>query len=364
MSRSCEVLVLGAGISACASALLLSEAGLGQVWLMAPTWIGDDPSSLSPALLHGYQEMAALADLSSPAPSTYRNWAEESGDDLGYSQPGMLVVADAQLAERVVGRGDRLRARGVRAEAFDEDGMAALEPRALYPSRARGLYFPDAAKLNGRRTVEAVARLAARRGVRVIQGETIHELRAKDRKVRGVRSSHGEIEASFTVIASDALLESLLPELARPALAKVERPYQLLQPAPEFGEPGPILWDERTGHTWRGLSNGWVRRNGPAPEEDEDHLLPALSRATRWSEGLWRSRICVDKRPLVGPAPGYDGLLLACAYGQRDFDLAPVTGRFLVAWITETDHPEGLAAVVDPRRYTPADRLSGGGTRA
>ncbi len=354
MARNCEILVVGAGISAVASALLLHEAELGEVWLLAPTWIGDDPSSLSPAMLHCYQELAALAELSAPAPDTYRRWAEESGEDLGLSQPGMLVVADAELAPRVRGRGDRLRARGLGAESVDEDGMARIEPRGLYPAQGMGLFLPEAAQLNGRRTVEVLARLAARRGVRVIQGEEAQELSREGDRVRGVRTSHGLIEAEWTVIASDSLLQAFQPELAKRALARIERPYQLLQAAPEFGEPGAILWDERSGHTWRGLCQGWIRRNGPSSEEPEDPLLPALGRATLWGKGVWESRIGVDRRPLVGLAPGSERLLLACGYGQRDFDLAPVTGRFLIGWVGETKHPEGLAAVLDPRRYTPA----------
>jgi glycine/D-amino acid oxidase-like deaminating enzyme len=354
MARTCDSLVLGAGVGACATALALRKATREEVWLVVPTWIGDDPSTLSPALLHAYHEMAALSDLSAPAPVSYRRWAQESEMDLGFQQPGMLVVADPDLADRVVGRGNRLRARGVRTESLDEDQMAGLEPRGLFPAGGRGLLLPDASILDGRRTVEALARLAAREGVRVIQGESPRALIAQGDRVLGVQTTHGAIHSPWTVLAADSLVWNFLPELAKRALVAVDRPYQLLQPAPEFGTPGPILWHERSGHTWRGLGNGWIRRNGPGPEERADPLLPALERATMWGSGVWHSYLGADRRPLVGPAPGKEGLLLACGYGPRDFDLAPVTGRFLVSWVARTEHPEGLAAVLDPRRYTPA----------
>ncbi len=351
--RSCDILIVGDGVGACAAALTMHEPGHREVWLLAPTWIGDDSSALSPALLHGYHELASLADLSSPAPEVYRRWAEEAGMEIGLRQPGMLVVADPQLAPRVLGRALRLRPHGMAAEELDEDALARREPRGHYPRGAAGLWLAGAGLLDPRRTIDTLAVLAARRGVRVIQGETpLRLLRDQDR-ILGLETSHGTIHAGWTLLVSDAAVVQLTPELAHFGLTAWERPYDLLQPPADFGREISILWHERTGITWRPLPGGWIRRNGCCPETagEGDPLLPAVARSTAWGRGVWRSYRGKDSRPLVGPLPGCEGALVSCGFGPRDFDFAPIAGLFLKQWTEGPDAPGGMAALLDPRRY-------------
>ncbi len=351
--RNCEILILGGGISACAAALSMQETGHNEVWLLAPSFFGDDSSARSPALLHGYHELASLADLSAPAPQAYQNWAEEAEEDLGLARCGMLVVADEALAPRILGRGLRLRPRGLAAEEVDEDHLAQHEPRGTFPAKGAGLWLPGAALVDPRRTIDVLARLAARRGVRVIQGETPLGLVLQGDRVTGVTTSHGEIEAEWTVLASDSALQLLAPELAERTLNPLLRPFQLLQPEADFGASITILWHERLGVSWRPLAGGWIRRNGlpPADVPSHDPLLPALDRATVWSSGLWETKQGKDKRPLVGPAPQRQRLLVAAGFGARDFDLAPTAAHLLVQWVQDRGLPGGMAAILDPRRF-------------
>ncbi len=351
--RNCEILILGGGISACACALAMQETGHKEVWLLAPGFLGDDSSARSPALLHGYHELAALADLSAPAPQAYQNWAQEAEEDLGLARCGMLVIADEALAPRVLGRGLRLRPHGMAAEEVDEDQLARHEPRGTFPAKGAGLWLHDAALLDPRRTIDVLARLAARRGVRIIQGETPLRLDSHEDLVSGVTTSHGKIVAGWTVLASDSVVRSLAPEIATRALEQKLRPFQLLQPPADFGASISILWHERLGLSWRPMAGGWIRRNGLAQEGAplNDPLLPALDRATVWSSGVWESMQGKDKRPLVGPAPHRRRLLLAAGFGARDFDLAPTAGHLLVQWLRERGLPGGMAAILDPRRF-------------
>lgn len=351
--RNCEILILGGGITACATALSMQETGHKEVWLLAPTFLGDDSSALSSALLHGYHELAALADLSTPAPQAYQNWAEEADEDLGLKRCGMLVIADEALAPRVLGRGLRLGPHGMAAEEVDEDGLAQHEPRGTFPAKGAGLWLREAALLDPRRTIDVLSGLAARRGVRVIQGESPLQLSTREDRVTGIATSHGRIEAEWTVLASDSVLQRLAPEMAGRALRPTLRPFQLLQPAADFGAPIKILWHERLGLSWRPLPGGWIRRSGLDPQDAplRDPLLPALDRATLWASGVWESTSGKDERPVVGPAPQWQRLLIAAGFGARDFDLAPTAGHLLVQWVKDGGLPGGMAAILDPRRF-------------
>ncbi len=351
--RTCEILIVGGGIGACAVALSMQETGHKEVWLLAPTFLGDDSSALSPALLHSYHELAALADASAPAPQAYQIWAQEADEELGLARCGMLIVADEALAPRVLGRGLRLRPHGITAEELDEDGLAHREPRGSFPAKGAGLWLPEASLVDPRRTVDVLGRLAASRGVRVIQGEQPLALTVAGDKTTGVATSHGRIEAEWTIVASDPALRQLAPALAERGLQREVRPFQLVQPPADFGPPIGILWHERLGLSWRPLPSGWIRRNGLAPENARagDPLLPGLDRATVWTEGFWTHERGRDQRPLVGPAPDMRRLLLAAGFGARDFDLAPTAGHLLVQWLQDKGLPGGMAAILDPRRF-------------
>jgi sarcosine oxidase subunit beta len=71
-------------------------------------------------------------------------------------------------------------------------------------------------------------------------------------------------------------------------------------------------------------------------------VLPALADAAiahRWV-GLYE--MTPDRHPIIGPAPGVDGLLLANGFSGHGFQHAPVVGKLLAELVVE-----GAARTVD-----------------
>jgi len=83
-----------------------------------------------------------------------------------------------------------------------------------------------------------------------------------------------------------------------------------------------------------------------------DRLMPAARELFALGEPVeaqpWLgARPCfADSRPVIGPAPGEDGLWLACGHGHWGLTLGAVTGRLLTEMIT------GATPFCDPKPYS------------
>ena len=76
--------------------------------------------------------------------------------------------------------------------------------------------------------------------------------------------------------------------------------------------------------------------------------LPDLAQAARGGPLGGRARIraaTADRMPLVGPAPGMEGVHVLAGLGSRGFTTAPLLAEHLAAALTNTPSPLGQACL-------------------
>lgn len=223
------------------------------------------------------------------------------------------------------------------------------------------------------------------------------------RQVRALEPTLGSRVAGGALLAEDhsvdprAVVSSLLDRLGRPAERLSERPDRrsphrqghdatVLATGATLPEPWAHLVRGMRGEILRGHTDdppqrtlrGWAcgqpvyvvpRADGGvvigATSEEHDEaptvtlggvfmlleaaraLIPGLDRA-RFTEAIARDRPATpDNLPLVGPAPGREGVVLATGMFRHGVLLAPLAAR-LVADHLETGH---LEPALDPRRF-------------
>ncbi|HUG14326.1 MAG TPA: FAD-binding oxidoreductase, partial [Thermomicrobiales bacterium] len=120
------------------------------------------------------------------------------------------------------------------------------------------------------------------------------------------------------------LLSTPGPLVLKPVIGAVSRQLSLKQlPGGEFflggGWPGDPAEDRLT-YTMRDESvrSGWDAAVG---------LLPAVSEQRIARQWCGLEAECFDGVPLIGPAPGFDGLTLAVGFSGHGFALCPAVGR-------------------------------------
>jgi glycine oxidase len=79
-------------------------------------------------------------------------------------------------------------------------------------------------------------------------------------------------------------------------------------------------------------------------------VLPDLADADVVEQLAGSRPLSVDRKPIIGPVPGLDGVLLATGHSTKGIHLAPITARMIAAHVFG-DEP---AFTFDPETFAPA----------
>ncbi len=314
------------------------------------------PITESPDEGAGFQLGVESLDL---FPSLIAEIRELSGIDPRYMESGLLRVVEADEVDPLRARAGRLEAHGCRW--LDGKEVREREPR-LAPGIEGGLWSPREGHVDGFLLTRASAGAAARRGAQFQLGTTVSGLLWEGERVRGVRTSAGELAAANVVLCQGAwtgLAEDWVP--ARLPIQPVKGQMIALE-APQPDLPC-VIWGAGTYLVPRGDSvrvGATVEHVGFDVRTTASGIAALLAGATRLMPSLgdctfqeaWAGLRpgTPDDLPLIGPVPGVSGLTLAAGHYRRGVMLSPLTGLAVADWVMSGKLPAELGAC-DPARF-------------
>ncbi|MFG3002576.1 NAD(P)/FAD-dependent oxidoreductase [Streptomyces calvus] len=359
-SLTCDVVVVGAGMTGAACALYAARAGLSVTVVDRGPVAGGTTGAGEGNLLVSDKAPGPELQLALLSLVLWAETAEELGAAVEYEAKGGLVVARTPEAlDSLRAFAAAQRAAGVTADPVTADGLHDLEPR-LAPGLAGGVHYPQDAQVM---PALAAAHLLRASGARLLTGrEVTRVLRAPGGAVRGVRTDRGDVQAPAVVNAAGTWGGELaaragvsLPVLPRRGFVLVTEPLPprirhkvyaadyvadvasdsaALQTSPvvEGTAAGPVLIGasrERVGFD-RSLSLPAVR----ALAAGATALFPFLSgvRALRTYAGF--RPYLPDHLPAIGPDPRAPGLYHACGHEGAGIGLATGTGLLIAQSLT------------------------------
>ncbi|GAA3177570.1 FAD-dependent oxidoreductase [Streptomyces virens] len=359
-SLTCDVVVVGAGMTGAACALYAARAGLSVTVVDRGPVAGGTTGAGEGNLLVSDKAPGPELQLALLSLALWAETAEELGAAVEYEAKGGLVVARTPEAlDSLRAFAAAQRAAGVTADPVTADGLHDLEPR-LAPGLAGGVHYPQDAQVM---PALAAAHLLRASGARLLTGrEVTRVLRAPGGAVRGVRTDRGDVQAPAVVNAAGTWGGELaaragvsLPVLPRRGFVLVTEPLPprirhkvyaadyvadvasdsaALQTSPvvEGTAAGPVLIGasrERVGFD-RSLSLPAVR----ALAAGATALFPFLSgvRALRTYAGF--RPYLPDHLPAIGHDPRAPGLYHACGHEGAGIGLATGTGLLIAQSLT------------------------------
>jgi glycine oxidase len=356
MAQTSDVVIVGGGVIGLSIAYALAREGIRPT-VLDRRELGREASWAGAGLIPPIGERATAnpnpaVALRSWSARLYPDWSatlrEETGIDTGYRRTGGVDVAwtdqEDQALRAVAGQ---WRAEGIAHERLAPGDSARVEP-ALNPDLRTVYYLPDRAQVRNPWLLRALMEAASRRGVRLRPWHSVEGYSLGGNRVEAVRTSAGEIRSGLVVMAAGAWSGQLLQELGVRAptpplrgqivLLKADRP--MLHRVVEHGknylvprEDGRVLvgateqdagFDTRTTFdATRGLLDEALR------------LCPILSEAE--VEATWAGLRpgSVDTRPYIGPAPGFDNLIVATGHKRAGLQLAPATAELVADLILD-----------------------------
>jgi D-amino-acid dehydrogenase len=246
---------------------------------------------------------------------------------------------------------------GVAALELDTQGTLALEPN-LAPVFRHALMWPDVASLSNPLAVTRAyaARFAALGGV-VLKGDarSLHRAEGKWR----VDADEGPVDAENAVVALGPWSPDVLEPLGIKLPLGIKRGYHRhYDPKGNAMLSRPVI-DTEYGYAITPMEQGirlttgaeFASRDAAATPVQIDRVLPharelfPLGEANEAEAWLGRRPNMPDSLPVLGRAPGQNGLWLAFGHGHWGLTMSAVTGRLIGEMMT------GGTPFTDPAPY-------------
>jgi glycine/D-amino acid oxidase-like deaminating enzyme len=349
-----DVGIVGAGVTGCACALMLAEAGL-RVRVVDERRVAEGASGRNGGFaLRGtaapYDQVVAAFGREQ-ALALWR-WTEAEIDELAvlagdsFRRLGSLrLAADAEEREDLRDEVEALWADGLEAEWIDTPG-GLLSGRFTAAIR-----HPTDGAMQPARWVRGLAGRAVAAGAELVEGRRVTE--------------PAELEAETVVVATDGYPSGLLGELeglivpTRGQVIATEPLTERLFETPHYGRHGFDYWHQAA--DGRLVAGGFrdvaLDREFTDEETVTDDVQEALAAFVdrlvgrelridyRWA-GIFG--LVLDFLPVVGPVPGHPGVWVAGGYSGHGNVLGFASGRLVARAILGDRDP--LLDLFEPRR--------------
>lgn len=363
MTETAGVVVVGGGAVGASAAYHLAAAGAGRVLLLERAdALGTGSTGACAGGFRSQFSSVVNIRLSRASVPMILGFAEEHGLPLDVWQDGYLFLVRGEAPWRdALAAVERQRALGVRVELLEPAEAAELVPGISLDEVLGATYGPEDGIADPSGLTNGYATLARRAGAEIRTGVEVVAVRVTAGRVRGVQTSTGPVDAPVVVNAAGPWAAALA------ATAGVDLPLEPIPrnvvttgPFPGVPERRTLVIDAESSFYFHREGAGVLMGMGSPGERpsfdtspDErviaEEILPTAVRVFPPLEeaGLDRAwaglyEMTPDRHPVLGPAPGAEGLYLANGFSGHGFQHAPVVGRLLAEMIVD-----GQATTVD-----------------
>jgi sarcosine oxidase, subunit beta len=365
--RTAEVVIIGGGVTGASTAFHLTRRGITGVIVVDKGALASGGTGKSSACVRQHYSTAETCRMIRYSLDFFQRFAEHTdGGSCGFRHTGYLLGVDERMRPPMEASVALQRSVGIDTRLVSPTDMREIEPRLRADDLVAGCYEPASGYCNPVETAQGFARAARAAGARILEDTAVIGLLLDGDRVRGVRTSAGDIHAPVVVNAAGLWSARVA------AMAGVDLPIHVCRHKisivawPEADRrPHPMVYDFVTNIYTRPELGGHILVGGLEPEEALDLADPdryregvsldesteALSRVSRRFPVLEEGRIargyagCFDVTPDWHPIldrVGPDGSYVAVGFSGHGFKLSPAVGQMMADLITEGPgaHPD------------------------
>jgi len=383
LPKHAQVVIIGGGVIGCSTAYHLAKLGWKDVVLLERAQLTAGTTWHAAGLVEaGGFFSATTIGMAKYTIELYGALERETGLSTGYKGVGMLEFAtsNSRLEEfRRIAAFDRLF--DVPMEEISTEQVKELWPLAYTDDILAGFLTAKDGRVNPIDVTMALAKGARMRGVQVIEETAVTGITVEKRRVTGVVTDKGEIQAEYVVNCAGMWAR----ELGKMAgvnvpLQPTEHYYLITEPIEGIDIELPVLVDldkyayyrEETGGILFGLfepaSAPWALNGIPEDfsfgeiKPDWDRMMPYLEEAMKRVPVLETAGIhkffcgpesfTPDLEPMMGLAPELDNFYVAAGFNSLGILLGGGAGKVLAQWIVD-GVPEVDVTEIDIARMLP-----------
>ena len=378
--RTAGVVIIGGGVVGCSIAYHLARRGQRDVVVLERDAVGRGTTSKAAGGIRAQFATETEIRFSLESLRVFQSFADEFGVDPGYQKIGYLFLIDDEADLRGFETRIALQRRlGVDVRVITPADARTLVPALHVDDLIAAVWGPDDGLAGPAEVTSAFARRARELGVRIAEGVDVTGIDVEGGRVRGVRTSRGNVSAPVVINAAG-------PAAARVGrLAGVDLPVHprrrhifFTELFPAIPGPVPLTTDRGSGFYFRKELEQLLISPGDVEDSGEDltvtmdwakrdevvekamHRLPILEQAKIAGGWAGLRPLTPDDHAIIGWAPGVEGFFLAVGFGGHGFQHSPATGRHVAEWLLD-GKPSMDLSLFDPARFragraTPHDR--------
>ncbi|MFQ5536539.1 MAG: NAD(P)/FAD-dependent oxidoreductase [Gemmatimonadota bacterium] len=362
MSSTYDVVVIGAGIMGCATAMELSRRG-HRVAVVEKETLASGSTGRSSAIVRQHYSNEVTARMARHGLDVFTEFHERVGGECGFVRAGFLVLVPAEDGEGLEANVALQRGVGINTRILAPEEVRDVLPHAAAADLVAAAYEPDAGYADPHLTTSGLADAARRAGTDFLFNREVTGVRLQGGRVRGVDTTAGPLHADVVVncagpwgarVAAMAGLEVPV-NACRAQVAVFSRPE---------GEAGahPVVLDFVHASYFRPETGDLMLVGLIDPSEAEDvvdpddyphHTDPGFevdvgarwvarcppmeaARPRRGYAGLYA--VTPDWHPVIDEVPPGSGFFLCTGFSGHGFKLGPAVG-LLVAQMVSGEEP-------------------------
>jgi sarcosine oxidase subunit beta len=341
--ESAEVVIVGGGAMGASVAYHLTELGITDVVLLERDTLGSGSTSKSAGGIRAQFADELNIRIALRSIDEFASFRDRLDAEIDFEQSGYLFLLDsAGDVERFRAALELQHSLGVPSRELTVAEASDIVPQIGTDGLVAATFCP----LDGRATPEAVVTgyvaAAARRGVRVHQGEAVEAIQTRDGRIAAVSTAKRTISTG-TVVCTGGVWSRDIGALVGLDIPVTGEPRWMWY-SPERGDlpsPLPLTIDFTTSFYVHGEGPG-VAFGGREQTLDElaPHIearLPLLAELPIQASWSGFYEVSPDHNAIVGEAPGVARFLYATGFSGHGFQQAPAVGEHVAELVAGRD---------------------------
>ena len=361
------MVIIGGGVTGASTAFHLTRGGVCNVVVVDKSVIASGGTGKSSACVRQHYSTAETCRMIRYSLEFFQHFAERvDGASCGFRHTGYLLGVDERMRVPMEASVALQRSVGIDTRLVSPTEMRELEPRLRTDDLVTGCYEPASGYCNPVETAQGFARAARAAGARILEDTAVIGVRVEGNRIRGVRTTSGDIDAPVVVNAAGLWSARVA------AMAGVDLPIHVCRHKisivtwPEREQrPHPMVYDFVTNIYTRPELGEHILVGGLDVDESRDAVDPdnykegvsfdentdALARVSQRFPALADGHIargyagCFDVSPDWHPIldrVGPDGFHVAAGFSGHGFKLSPAVGHMVATLVVDGPggHPD------------------------
>src|SRR6204780_4744915 len=240
-----RVVIVGGGVIGCSVAYHLGKLGISDVVLLERKQLTSGTTWHAAGLVGQLRQSINMTQLARYTAELYRGLEAETGQATGYRQCGSISLATTPARMEELSRNASMaKGFGLPVHVIGNDEIRDLYPLVNLEDVIGGIHIPSDGYANAVDITQALAKGARARGALIFQDLKVTAIHHDGRRVSGVQTERGRIDADFVVLCGGMWARDLAAGIGVTVpLHACEHYYVLFQDVPGLKPDMPVLRD-------------------------------------------------------------------------------------------------------------------------